>query len=230
MTWAFSENAKLVRRIVYQQFLAVGVCHGTTSLLKETGLPPETLRESIAELQRGLMVMCVPGTDEVAKCPPWSNVPTRHGIEKDGKHICHAGCMLEAMNASYCYPGEIITIRSSCPETGREIVIRLRGNELLEASPSSVVGHVGVDPSRWSGNWFYGCAHNNFFASPDAVAAWESAYPKHQGVTLTMDQLKLFARYENRLDYERGADPDSPGRSGDMMFGKLGVTIPAHWR
>jgi hypothetical protein len=94
-----------------------------------------------------------------------------------------------------------------------------------------IVGHVGLDPSTWSDNWFKGCANNNFFASSEAVQEWEAAHPDLQGVLLTLDQLKTFARYENRLDYERGADADSPNtRTASSMFGNFGITIPAHWK
>lgn len=229
MTWAFSENAKRVRRIVYGQFLDRGCCEGTSALLRDTGLPPRELDETIEELERGLMVMCPPGTHDVAKCPPWSNVPTRHEIEVGGRKVGHAGCSLEAMNAAHCYPGEEMTIRTSCPETGTEIVIRLLGNEQLEVMPATTVGHTGVDPAVWSDNWFHACANNNFFASPEAVAAWEAKHPECRGVTLTMDQLKLFAGYTYRLDYERGADPNDP-RDANTMFGRLGVDIPPHWK
>ena len=229
MTWALSENAKLVRRKVYEQFLSKGCCDGTGALLKQTGLAPDVLDETIEELERALMVMCPPGTRDVAKCPPWTNVPTRHSIEVGGKHVAHAGCSLEAMNASYCYPGEVVTIRTACPETGTEIVIRLKGNEQLEVTPSTVVGHTGVDPAVWSDNWFHACAHNNFFASREAVAEWEAKHPEHRGVTLTMEQLQRFAGYTERLDYERGADPNEP-RDANTLFGRLGIEFPANWK
>lgn len=230
MSWALSEDAKRVRRIVYEQFLDKGASEGIAAIQRESGLAPEALAETIEELERALMVMCPPGTHDVAKCPPWSNVPTRHAVEKEGVHLCHAGCMLEAMNVAYCYPGETVTIRTACPQTGAEIRISLRGNEQVAVSPATAVGHVGVDPAKWTENWFHACANNNFFASPEAVVDWETAHPEHRGVTLTMEQLKGFARYDYRLDYERGADPNSPDRSGNTLFGHLGVILPGHWR
>jgi hypothetical protein len=226
--WEFTEEARRVRRVVYEGFLATGKSTGTGELLRLTGLSPEALTKAIAELERGLMVMCPPGTHDVAKCPPWTNVPTRHAIELGGRQICFAGCALEAMNIAWCYPDEVVTIRSSCPETGAVILIRLKGNDQLEVSPAGTVGHTGVDPAKWGDNWFHGCAHNNFFASREAVAAWEAKHPEHRGVTLDMNQLALFATYINRLDYERGSDDFGP-RDGHTMFGRLGVEIPSHW-
>lgn len=228
VNWEFTDEAKRVRRVVYEGFLATGKGVGTVELLQRTGLSPAELEAAIEELERGLMVMCPPGTHDVAKCPPWTNVPTRHAVEVGGRPACYAGCALEAMNIAYCYPDEVVTIRTSCPETGAEIVIGLRGNEQLDVSPPTTVGHTGVDPAKWSDNWFHGCAHNNFFASAQAVQAWEAKHPEHKGVTLTMDQLKVFATYTYRLDYERGSDDYGP-RDGYSMFGKLGVEIPAHW-
>jgi len=133
------------------------------------------------------------------------------------------------MNLAYCYPDQIVTLRTSCPETGTEIVIRLRGNEQLEVTPSTTVGHTGVDPAVWSDNWFHACANNNFFASPEAVKVWEARHPEYQGVTLTMAQLQRFAGYTERLDYERGADPNDP-RDANTLFGGLGVELPPHWK
>lgn len=228
MNWEHSENAKLVRRVVYEGFLASGKSIGTGELLSRTGLSPEALREAVAELERGLMVMCPPGTHDIAKCPPWTNVPTRHAVELNGKHICYAGCALEAINIAYCYPDEVVTVRTSCPETGTEIVIRLLGNEQVEVSPSTTVAHTGVDPAKWGENWFHACANNNYFASPEAVTSWEKKHPEHAGVTLTMDQAKVFATYTYRLDYERGSDDYGP-RDGYTMFGRLGADIPEHW-
>lgn len=40
-----------------------------------------------------------------------------------------------------------------------------------------------------------------------------------------MEQLGGFARYSNRLDCERGADPDGP-RDANTMFGYLGIEMP----
>jgi hypothetical protein len=226
--WEFTPEAKRVRRVVYEGFLRSGKSVGTGELLLQTGLSPGALAAAIEELERGLMVMCPPGTHDVAKCPPWTNMPTRHAVEVGGKQVGYAGCALEAMNIAYCYPGEVVTIRTSCPETGTEIVIRLKGNEQVEITPASTVGHTGVDPARWGDNWFHGCAHNNFFASREAVAAWEAKHPEHRGVTLDMAQLKQFATYTYRLDYERGSDDYGP-RDGFTMFGKLDVVIPEHW-
>jgi hypothetical protein len=226
--WPFTENAKRVRKVVYEGFLDAGQSVGTVELLERTGLSPVELGDAIEELERGLMVMCPPGTHDVAKCPPWTNVPTRHAIEVGGRRVGYAGCALEAMNAAFCYPDEVVTIRSSCPETGDEIVIRLKGNEQVEVSPPGAVGHTGVDPATWHDNWFHACANNNFFASADAARGWEAKHPEYHGVTLTMAQLKVFATYTYRLDYERGSDDYGP-RDGQTMFGKLGVEVPDHW-
>ncbi|MET0238962.1 MAG: organomercurial lyase [Sphingobium sp.] len=228
MSWPLSGNAKTVRRAVYEKFLSQGASQGTSELLHETGLTPDQLKAAVVELEHALMVMCVPGTHDVAKCPPWTNIPTRHRVEVDGEHGCYAGCMLEGMNIAHCYPGKVATIRTTCPQTGREIVLKLRGNEVVEANPPEMVGHVGIDPARWVDNWFHACANNNFFVSTDAVAAWETAHPEFRGVTLSLDQLSNFARYDYRLDYERGADPNNP-RSGHRMFEALGAQTPGYW-
>ena len=209
-------------------FSTKGCCDGTGALLKQTGLSPEALNVAIEELARGLMVMCPPGTHDVAKCPPWTNVPTRHAVEVGGRHVCHAGCSLEAMNIAWCYPGEVVTIRSSCPETGTEIVIRLRGNEQVEVTPATTVGHTGVDPARWDDNWFHGCANNNFFASPRSRLGLGEAAPRAPGHHVDHGSAQGFRRLHQPARHGRPADPNDP-RDAKSLFGRLNVAIPPHW-
>jgi hypothetical protein len=227
MSWAFSDNAKKVRRSVYSHFLTQGRNENTAAIMAETGLSLDQVKDALLELERGLMVMLQPGTFDVVKCPPWTNTPCRHVVETDGRFRAFAGCSVEAINMSYCYPGETVTIRSSCPQTGEEITLTFKDGRLLDHTPRTLVMHFGIDPRKWQGDWFRACEHNNFFASPQTVAAWERARPEYTGAQITVEQFLRLARYNNRLDLDRGADVN-PAVMLEFLK-EIGVQVPAAW-
>jgi len=227
MSWAFSDNAKKVRRSVYTHFLNLGRSENNATIMAETGLSLPQVKEALLELERGLMVMLQPGTMDVVKCPPWTNTPCRHVVESNGRFRCFAGCSVEAINMSYCYPGETVTIRSSCPQSGQEIVLQFKDGKLLDYSPKSLVMHFGMDPRTWEGDWFRACDNNNFFASPVTVAAWEREHPEFSGVLITVEQFQRLARYDKRLDFERGADVN-PAIMLEFLK-DIGAKVPASW-
>ena len=228
MSWTFGEDAKKVRRSIYGHFLNRGGSENVSVVMAETGLSQTDVHTALEELERGLMVMLQPATHDVVKCPPWTNTPSRHAVENDGNHLCFAGCSIEAANMSYCYPGRTITIRTCCPHSAQEIVLRYKDGQILEYSPSTVVLHIGTNPLRWESDWFRACEHNNFFASAKDVRSWEEAHPELAGVTLTVQQFQQLAKYENRLDLERGADINPSIMV--KFLADLGIRIPAAWR
>ena len=65
MSWAFSDNAKKVRRSVYSHFLTQGRNENTAAIMAETGLSLDQVKDALLELERGLMVMLQPGTFDV---------------------------------------------------------------------------------------------------------------------------------------------------------------------
>lgn len=89
MSWALSEGAKTLRRVIYEQLLDAGHGAGIGVLQEQTGFAPAELATAVDELERTLMVMCAPGSHDIAKCPPWSNIPTRHAVGLDVEPSAH---------------------------------------------------------------------------------------------------------------------------------------------
>lgn len=223
-----SADARALRRTIYEQFLQDGRSSNSDRIRAAAGLDREAFERALASLESGLMVMCVAGTRDIAKCPPWTNIPTRHRIVVDGVEVAFAGCALEAANVAYCYPGRAVEVHSVCPQTGAPTIITFENGAPTASVPEGVVCHVAVDPATWPENWFHACDGNTFFISAEAVSAWEAANPERAGVTLTVEQMATFAKYDYRLDFDRGGDPLPV--SGGQMFAWIGIKSPAQWR
>ncbi len=225
--WVFSDNAKTVRRYLYERFATCGCSENVHSMHRGTGLSITEVKEALDELERGVMLMLERDTDDVLiKCPPWANFPTRHEVEKDGQRITYAGCAYEAVNISYCYPGERVTIRSYCPQCTGRIGFDITDDDISTPTPETAMLHIGVNPRDWPLNWVHACANNNFFCSQAHVDAWERAHPEHRGVAIPIARARELTAYRHRYDYERGPDGSTVG-----VLDKLRkvVTLPSHW-
>ena len=227
MSWQFSPNAKKVRRAVYGHFLHGGWGKNNTAIMAETGLSQSEVEVALEELERGLMVMLQPGTHDVVKCPPWTNTPSRHAIAQNGKFVSFAGCSIEAINMSHCYPGDVVTIQSMCPQSGKHINLTFKDGQLLDLEPVGLVMHFGINPVFWEKDWFKACDNNNFFASAADVKSWETAHPEFKGVVLTAEQFPRLATYSRRLDFERGADVNPAIML--KFISDIGIPLPPGW-
>jgi hypothetical protein len=228
MSWKFTPAAIEVRRYLYAQFLEFGRSPNVERITRDTGLARSAVREALLELERGVMVMIERDTDGVLiKCPPWANIPTPHVIEIDGRQAGYAGCAFEAVNACYVYAGKLVAIRSSCPHCAEPITIAFRDNRLVDFAPGDTVVHIGINPKLWAENWVAACANNNFFPSVGHVQAWEDEHPEFAGAALPLSRARELPSYENRLDYDRGADVGG----GDIMLEHLRklVRVPEAW-
>jgi hypothetical protein len=223
-----SPEAKRVRRLLYGEYLAMRPGFNESWLVQQSGLTSAGLRGVLAELDRALMIMLIPGTtDVIGKCPPWTNLPTRHtGQRADADGLVFLGCAFEAINYPYCHPGTVVTTRSGCPHCGTTIEIELKDDQVLGYTPVSARAHLGISPYRWSSDWFAACDNNNYFCSPEHVDAWESENPEYAGVRLRVEELLGLTNYRQRLDFERGGDLAGE-RIGDVL--RQRGLIPAGW-
>jgi hypothetical protein len=202
-------------------------CPNESWLAQRCGLKGAELRGVLEELDRGLMIMLVPGTTGViGKVPPWTNLPTRHaGQRADASGSVFLGCAFEAINYPYCHPGTVVTTRSSCPYCGTVIDIELRDDQVLGYTPSALA-HIGVSPYLWAGDWHRACDNNNFFCTPAHVDGWEAEHPQYAGVRMRVEELRELTNYRQRLDFERGAD-QAGERIGDVL--RQRGLAPASW-
>lgn len=229
MGWSFSPEAIAVRRYLYRRYLDNGRGANASLITEATGLDRRQVRDALLELERGVMVMIERDTDGVViKCPPWSDIPTDHVIEVDGRFAGYAGCAFEALNAPFAYPGHEVTVTSACPHCGEQIHLTFSEDGLEAHEPQAAVLHVGLDPRLWAENWVAACANNNFFASAEHVAVWETAFPDHRGITLPLALANGLPQYRHRLDYERGADVGG----GETILRALATLadVPASWK
>ena len=49
----------------------------------------------------------------------------------------------------WLFPGTEIRIDARCLDCGKPILVRMRDEEILEANPSTIVGHMSVPVSKW---------------------------------------------------------------------------------
>src|SRR5438046_3073798 len=60
------------------------------------------------------------------------------------------------------------------------------------------------------------------------VQAWETVHPEHTGAVIPIDKIPRLARYERRLDYERGADVNPAIMI--QFLQEIGVALPEVWK
>ncbi len=64
-----------------------------TEIAKHFGVPPEDGKKLVRELAEiGLPVWLYPGTDLIASCAPFNNLPTQYTVSVDGRRGCSALC------------------------------------------------------------------------------------------------------------------------------------------
>ena len=51
---------------------------------------------------------------------------------------------------SWLFPGSEIRVDSRCLDCGEPILIHMRDEKILEANPTTVVGHMNVPVSKWA--------------------------------------------------------------------------------
>jgi len=49
----------------------------------------------------------------------------------------------------WLFPGKEIRVDTRCLDCAEPIVVRMRDEEILEANPGTVVGHMNVPVSKW---------------------------------------------------------------------------------
>ena len=222
-------NAKKVRRYLEEYFIQNGWGPNVEQIMREGGLTQDQTWHSLWELERAVQVMFVPGTDNIIKMPPFSNVPTRHLVSVDGKHKGYAGCAGEACAIRGLFPGKTVSIDSSCPDCWEPVSLKVKDRQLLHLEPATAVIHIGIHPSRKRENWIVTCDNINFFPSKEHVDAWVKVFPEKRGVIMPADMGPgwVDGMAEMRYyDYDRG--PDIPIAAAIIgRFREMGLDVSA---
>jgi hypothetical protein len=225
----FSADAKRVRRFLEDTFIRDGRGPTPVGIAAALDLSQSATWDALWELERGVQVMFVPGTEDIVKVPPFSNLPTRHRVEVDGEQRWYAGCAGESCAINGLFPGRTVTIHSTCPDCWEPVEVVTRDRQLISVSPDTALMHWGVHARRFTDDWIVTCDSINFFRSPEHVAAWETAVPERRGITMsvalgiaTVEDIAT-QRYWN---YDRGPDL-AQAESLISRYRGLGVDVGA---
>ncbi len=221
-----SSDAKRLRRYFEDHFLERGQGPSIPDIMNDLGFDQARTWAALHELEHGVQVMFVPGTENLVKMPPFSYVPTRHRVGVDDRNW-YAGCAGESCAINGLFPGKLVTVTSTCPDCWDKIVFRAKDRELVSIEPDTSVIHIGIHSRDFRKEWNITCDSINFFRSREHVEIWENQFPDKGGAIIPA-QLGLKwvdaisrSRY---WDYDRGPDV----ASSDAMiegFARLGVDV-----
>ena len=209
----FSEDAKRVRKYLYDYFVANGTSPELASIRDDLMLSQDQTWEGLHQLERANFVVFVPGTEDIVKVPPFSAVPNRFRlVAEDGRHW-YAGCAGEATTLNAFLPGVRVSVRSWCPTCWDPIVFELRDREVLSMPCTDAVVHIGTHPDHFRDNWVTSCDSINFFCSAAHVAEWEHAVPQRIGAHFPIQNVMKWTDgvAAMRLDYDRPSNQYTPG-------------------
>ena len=222
-----TDNAKKVRRYLEDYYIERGRGPNVAQIAKDLELNQNQTWHALYQLERGVQVMLVPGTENIVKMPPFSDVATRHKVTVDGESKWYAGCAGESCAINAMFPGKTVTIESMCPDCWEPIKVETKDRTLLSLQPEGALLHIGIHPDKFREDWNVTCDSINFFIDSDHVAKWETALPEKRGATMPVAQgLKWVdgvatTRYWN---YDRGPDV---GAGPAMLdgFREMGIDV-----
>jgi hypothetical protein len=209
-------DSKRLRRYFEEYFMTNGAGPDFQDIMSTLKLSESDMWEALHQLEQGVQVMFVPGTETLVKMPPFSYVPTRYRVSIGDSRRWYAGCAGEASAINSLFPGRTVYVDSICPDCYDGIRLQYRDGQLLSLDPPDTVIHIGIRPDRFIDDWIVACDNINFFRSMDHVEVWEDARPDVRGVSfpaelgLRMVEKIAKSRY---WDYDRGPDV---GRSSMM--------------
>jgi Alkylmercury lyase len=111
-----TSDAKKLRRFLEDSFLEHETGSSLAEIIEGLKFSQDQACEALYELERGIQVMFVPGTENLMKMPPFSCGPTRHRVSASKGRRWYAGCTLEAAAFSGLLPGQDVLVSSICPD------------------------------------------------------------------------------------------------------------------
>lgn len=103
-------------------------------------------------------------------------LPTPHRIQLPGRsHALYAWCVPDALGSAQVLD-ERLQVTSTCPATGRSVVLDVGPEGIRAADPATAVmswvTHFDPDDARASA-----CGHMNLFVSQEAAVEFQAGYP-----------------------------------------------------
>ena len=114
------------------------------ALSDAAGEPIDQIRDALARLAAGRIVVLQPGSGEILMAPPFSAVPTPFLVETN-RHVSYANCAWDALGVPIML-GEPARIVSSCGCCGDAFTLDV----MADRPPSAAdVIHFAVPAARW---------------------------------------------------------------------------------
>jgi hypothetical protein len=220
-------DSKRLRRYFEDYFMLHGFGPDFSEIMTTLSMSQSEMWEALYQLERGVQVMFVPGTETLVKMPPFSYVPTRHRVSVGDSRRWYTGCAGEASAINKMFPGRTVWVNSICPDCYEPIALTYKDGELLSVDPPETLIHIGIRPERFREEWNVTCDSINFFRSREHVDIWEEARPEARGIVMPaalgpkwVDGVAS-TRYWN---YDRGPDVATGGGMVER-FRELGVDV-----
>ena len=135
-----------------KHFIEEGRAPHYTELSHILGVKPEiALQRQRDAAGVGIGSWMSDNTDYVEAWSPFSNIPTQHLISVDGEQRWYGACGLEALAASYMFPGKDVTVDSRCVDCAETVSVTVRGDEVIRIDPPEAVGHMNEQFAK--GDW-----------------------------------------------------------------------------
>lgn len=135
---------------VLERFIETGHAPHYTTLAATLGVSPEDARAAVRRAAAlGVGCWMMPGTDYVGSFAPFHSAATQYAITVDGEPKGFAQCGLETFAVRWMFPGKTVTVDARDLVTAEPIRLRFRDDELLEATPDTVVGYINTPMWKW---------------------------------------------------------------------------------
>jgi hypothetical protein len=143
-----------MHHLILEGFVARGHAPHHAELAAALGLAPEEGRRLLHELvATGMPIWLQPGTDLLASCAPFNEVPTPYRASVDGTPGWFAQCGFEALAMTWLFPGRTVRIDAACPHCGDPLRVEVRDGVLVAGEPEGIVCYVDLPFREWARSW-----------------------------------------------------------------------------
>jgi hypothetical protein len=223
---------RAVRLVIYLTFADQGRPPSVAEMAAETGLAEAGVKDALRNLRDAHAIVPTTAGDAVRMAHPFSAAPMGFVVGADGRgpagysgdRMWWGGCAWDSFGIGAAL-GEPVTIRTSCPGCGRDLVVRAGPGQ----PPSrDLVVHIQREASHWWDDVVSTCSNIRLFCDPSHVESWARAgsHPVGQVIpSVTMWQLAQ-TWYGDRLD------PDwspRPAAAAQRLLEQCGL-IGGFWR
>jgi len=139
---------------ILETFVSRGHAPHYAEIAAALGVAPEEGRRLLHDLvATGLPVWLQAGTDLIASCAPFNEVPTPYRVRVDGRPGWFAQCGFEALALTWVFPARTVQVDAPCPHCGEPLRVVLRDGVLERCEPEEMVCYVDLPFRSWARSW-----------------------------------------------------------------------------